>query len=394
VIVVALACVLAAAPALHASQWADEFNGSGAVDSSIWSYDTGAGGWGNNELENYTNSTTNVNQAGGALSITARCCYTSGRIKTQGKRTFQMGDHVEARLRGPNGQGFWPAFWALGANIATVPWPGCGEIDIMEHINNDQKIYATLHWAAAHSGRHTSASLAQPAVADYNAYHTYGLVWDATSMTEYLDGVAVGSTSISTIDTFHKSFFMLLNLAVGGGWPGNPDGTTVFPANYNIDYVRFYSTNALPSPTATVTPMPTATPTATPIGTNLALGKPATASSVEAAGLEAANAVDGNAGTRWGSAFSDPQWISVDLGVTRSITGVRLNWEAAYASSYSIQVSNDNATWTTVKSVTRAKGGLETWTGLSGSGRYVRMYGTRRATQYGDSLWEFEIYGN
>src|SRR6186713_2075532 len=101
--------MLAAAPA-RASQWADEFNGSGAVDSSIWSYDTGngVGGWGNNELENYTNSTSNVNQANGALSITARCCYTSGRIKTQGKRSFVMGDHVEARLRGPMGQGLWP----------------------------------------------------------------------------------------------------------------------------------------------------------------------------------------------------------------------------------------------------------------------------------------------
>jgi hypothetical protein len=135
-----------------------------------------------------------------------------------------------------------------------------------------------------------------------------------------------------------------------------------------------------------------ATATATSSATNLAQGKSASASSLESASYPAANAVDGNTGTRWSSAFSDPQWIAVDLGATASISRVVLNWEAAYATAYQVQVSNDNASWTTIKSVTGGDGGIDDWT-VSGSGRYVRIYGTTRATVYGYSLWELQVYG-
>jgi hypothetical protein len=146
--------------------------------------------------------------------------------------------------------------------------------------------------------------------------------------------------------------------------------------------------------TATATARATATPTATaPVTTDIALGKAATSSSIEAATYPPANAVDGNTATRWSSAFSDPQWISIDLGASASVGRVRLNWEPAYAKAYTIQISTDNVNWTTIKTVTAGVGGIEDWTGLSGTGRYVRMYGTARATVYGYSLWELEVFG-
>jgi hypothetical protein len=126
---------------------------------------------------------------------------------------------------------------------------------------------------------------------------------------------------------------------------------------------------------------------------NLALNKPVTVSSVENAGVAGTNAVDGATGTRWSSAFSDPQWIYVDLQATYNITRVKLNWEAAYGKSYQIQVSADATNWTTIYSTTTGAGGIQDLTGLSGTGRYVRVYGTVRATAYGYSLWEFEVYG-
>jgi hypothetical protein len=126
--------------------------------------------------------------------------------------------------------------------------------------------------------------------------------------------------------------------------------------------------------------------------TNVALNKTTTASSTENAGTPAADATDGNAGTRWSSAFSDPQWLEVDLGSSQNICGVTLNWETAYAKAFQIQTSTDNTNWTTIYSTTTGTGGVQTLTGLSGTGRYIRMYGTARATQYGYSLWEFQVF--
>src|SRR5262245_60277021 len=154
---VLLACVLLTmlAGASNAdAQWGDEFNGTGAASSTLWSYDvgTGTGGWGNNELEYYQSGSANASQANGYLTIQARqqsvggMAYTSARLKTQGHRTFQMNDKVEIRLRGPMGQGLWPAVWSLGANFNGANWPGCGEIDIMEHVNSVGNIFGTIHW--------------------------------------------------------------------------------------------------------------------------------------------------------------------------------------------------------------------------------------------------------
>jgi hypothetical protein len=125
----------------------------------------------------------------------------------------------------------------------------------------------------------------------------------------------------------------------------------------------------------------------------LSQSHPATSSSNENATLGAGNAVDGNTGTRWSSGFTDPQWVQVDLGATHSICRVVLNWEAAYAKAYQVQTSTDGVNWTTIYSTTTGDGGIDDLT-VTGSGRYVRMYGTQRATPYGYSLWEFQVYGS
>src|SRR5690242_13127435 len=127
--------------------------------------------------------------------------------------------------------------------------------------------------------------------------------------------------------------------------------------------------------------------------TNIAQGKTATASSTENASFPASNAVDGNTGTRWSSAFSDPQWLEVDLGSSQSICQVTLNWETAYGKAFQIQTSADNSTWTTIYSTTAGTGGTQTLS-VTGTGRYIRMYGTARGTQYGYSLWEFQVFGS
>jgi hypothetical protein len=132
---------------------------------------------------------------------------------------------------------------------------------------------------------------------------------------------------------------------------------------------------------------------ATGSGTLLSQGQPATASSVENASFPPSAAVDGNTGTRWSSAFSDPQWLQVDLGATRAISQVVLNWEAAYARAFQIQTSNDGASWTTIYSTTTGTGGVQNLA-VNGSGRYIRIYGTQRATPYGYSLWEFQVFGS
>ena len=126
-------------------------------------------------------------------------------------------------------------------------------------------------------------------------------------------------------------------------------------------------------------------------GANLSQGKPATVSSIENSSYPASNAVDGNSSTRWSSQFSDPQWLQVDLGTPQTFTKVVLSWEAAYGKDYQIQTSNDATNWTTVYTRTGGTGGTETLTGFTGTGRYVRMYGTARGTQWGYSLYEFQV---
>jgi hypothetical protein len=199
-------------------------------------------------------------------------------------------------------------------------------------------------------------------------------------------------TTISTNVSLSAGTQTIRLFASVGGWninwfQGTTGGATATPT----PTPPVTATPTPTSPAATATPTPTPAPT--PVSGNLALNKPATASSVENAGSPASAAVDGNAGTRWSSAFSDPQWIYVDLGAAYQVNQVKLNWEAAYATAYQIQVSNDTANWTTVWSTTTGAGGVVTINFTATSARYVRMYGAVRALGYGYSLWEFEVYG-
>jgi beta-glucanase (GH16 family) len=205
--------------------WSDEFDSTN-INMSNWTYDTGGGGWGNSELENYTGRPENASVKNGALLIVARKesyggnSYTSARLKSQNLRTFTYG-RIEARLRLPAGQGLWPAFWMLGSRITQVGWPGCGEIDIMEHINTVSLVYGTMHWdnnGHAQYGGSTSCDVTQ--------YHTYSVEWNSGAITWFVDGTQYWQGSIAnninSTDEFHFPFFIILNLAVGGSWPGIP----------------------------------------------------------------------------------------------------------------------------------------------------------------------------
>ncbi|HEY6226321.1 MAG TPA: glycoside hydrolase family 16 protein [Verrucomicrobiae bacterium] len=232
--------------------WGDEFNGT-SLDLNNWTFDLGGGGWGNNELETYTSDPANVSVSGGNLIITAiknKSRYTSGRIKTQGLHSWTYGK-IAARIKLPYGQGIWPAFWMLGDNITTVGWPKCGEIDIMEMIgggeNRDDTIYGTLHWDANNS--HASYGSGPIELSDpqffYQDFHVFEFEWQPLEVIWRLDGVEFFRTSIDTnlwptMDEFHNPFFIVLNMAVGGNWPGSPNRTTVFPQHMYVDWVRVY----------------------------------------------------------------------------------------------------------------------------------------------------------
>lgn len=248
-----------AAAAPGAVTWSDDFNGpaGAAPDASKWRYDIGGGGWGNNELQYYTNSTRNAALDGnGNLVITARkenpggyscwygsCQYTSARLLTNG--TFaQAYGRFEARIKVPRGQGLWPAFWMLGNDIGTNPWPGSGEIDIMENVGYaPSTVWGTLHGPGYSGGGGVGASTSLPggqALAD--AFHTFTVDWAPDSITWYLDGVAYSRKTPADIGgnrwVFDHPFFMIMNVAVGGNWPGSPDGNTTFPQTMTVDYVR------------------------------------------------------------------------------------------------------------------------------------------------------------
>lgn len=233
--------------------WSDEFNGS-SLDTSNWTAEigTGSGGWGNNELEYYTNRSQNLSVSGGNLVITAQkesyggMNYTSARIKTQGLKSFTFGK-IEARIKLPSGQGIWPAFWMLGDNISSVGWPKCGELDIMERVNNNANVNGTAHWYSNGQADYglTSGSL------DFSQFHTYSMEWDTSYIRWFVDGTQYCELYIQNgaggTDAFQKSFFIILNLAVGGNWPGSPNSQTAFPAQMLVDYVRVYKAQSTTS---------------------------------------------------------------------------------------------------------------------------------------------------
>ncbi len=240
--------------------WSDEFNDS-TLNQSNWTYEIGNNnGWGNGELEYYTNRVQNCSEHNGILNITAQkenyynYGYTSTRIKTQGKFLISYGK-IEARMKLPFGQGIWPAFWMLGDNINQVGWPKCGEIDIMEMIGGqgrENTAHGSAHWSG---GDYTKAyTLSSGTFAD--AFHVYDITWTPTQIIWHVDGITYNTLDItpSGLSAFQKTFFIILNLAVGGGWPGYPDNTTTFPQTLQVDYVRVYADSASYPSTAIESP--------------------------------------------------------------------------------------------------------------------------------------------
>ena len=223
--------------------WNDEFNGT-ALDASKWYPEIGASGWGNNEWQYYTGTANNVQFNNGQLHIVARNDgpagqqYSSARLITKNLFSFKYG-RVTGRLQIPTGQGIWPAFWMLGANIDQVSWPGSGEIDIMEHINNENKIYGTAHWN--NGGLNSNSGSITTGV---TGFHDYTVEWDSLSIRFFMDGALYHQHTVASsngsFDEFTKPFFLLLNVAVGGNWPGYPDATTTFPVSMDVDFVRVW----------------------------------------------------------------------------------------------------------------------------------------------------------
>jgi beta-glucanase (GH16 family) len=220
--------------------WSDEFNGT-SVDANNWNFETGPGV--NNEKEYY--QAANAAVANGNLVITAQKesvggqPYTSARLNTQGKITAQFG-RIEARIKLPLGTGLWPAFWMLGANISTVSWPQCGEMDIMEHVNADNTIYGTMHW---NSNGHVQYGLTTQ-VTNAADYHIYAIEWNSNSINWYVDNTLYCTgdiqNAINNTSAFQLPFFIVLNLAVAGDFPGQTVDESKLPASMYVDYVRVY----------------------------------------------------------------------------------------------------------------------------------------------------------
>jgi len=225
--------------------WSDEFNTDGAPNSSNWNYDLGAGGWGNNESQHYTNRADNVKVENGVLKIITKeesyqgSNYTSARLKTQGKFSIKYGK-IEFRAKLPAGGGTWPALWMLGDNISTVGWPACGEIDIMEHKGNElNKIHGTLHFPGR-SGGNPDTTTVTPNTTATTEFHIYSIDWRADSIKFYIDNQLFKNFTNTSNLPFNQNFFLIMNCAMGGSFGGAIDANFV-SSTFEVDYIRVYN---------------------------------------------------------------------------------------------------------------------------------------------------------
>ncbi len=233
--------------------WEDNFLGN-SLDEDAWSYEIGNGcnvglcGWGNNELQYYTEENTSVSD--GYLIIEAKeesifsNNYTSSRLITKGKRQFQKG-RIDIRAAMPYGQGMWPALWLLGENIDEVSWPACGEIDIMEMVGGtgDDEVFGTIHWSDDNDQYAQFKGIRKLSSGRlYDEFHVYSIEWDDTAIRWFLDDSQYHVIDITpeSLSEFHQEFFAIINLAVGGNLPGSPDDTTIFPQWLIVDYIKVF----------------------------------------------------------------------------------------------------------------------------------------------------------
>ncbi len=231
--------------------WGEDFSGK-EVNTSNWHFETGNNnGWGNNELQVYTNSTENAFVSQGNLIIEARTTtpggnsYTSARMITKNKKIFKFG-RIDIRAKLPKGKGIWPALWMLGNNIDAVNWPACGEIDILEYLGHEtNKIYGTMHWGAntaSHASKGSNYIL--PTGSFDQQFHVYSIIWQQDSIKVLVDDLQFFQFAKSDVGgaayPFNADFFFIFNIAVGGNWPGSPDAFTTFPQRMVVDYVRVF----------------------------------------------------------------------------------------------------------------------------------------------------------
>lgn len=237
--------------------WSEEFNGN-SLDTSVWNYELGASGWGNNEWQEYTSDPANIRVEGGNLVITARCdsgvcgsqdgSITSARINTKNKFTFQYGT-IQARIKAPPGQGMWAAFWMMGSNIDTDGWPACGEVDIMEIFDGastNDKVHTVVHWDdGGHVFEGGSKQFAAPMSDDF---HTYEVEWNDTQVIGRVDGQQffVKTINPTTMSELLNDYFLLLNVAVGGNLGGVPVTNQVWAHDMQVDWIRIYSDTVPP----------------------------------------------------------------------------------------------------------------------------------------------------
>lgn len=224
--------------------WSDEFNGA-SISSDNWTFETGGGGWGNNELETYTNAPNNAFVEGGKLNIVATklySIYNSARMITKGKKEFTYG-RIDIRAKLPYGQGIWPALWMLGKNISQVGWPKCGEIDIMEYLGHEvSRVYGTAHYDD-NGHQYKGGNYSLPSGNGFNdKFHVFTILWQENSIIWYVDYQKYYEVTPATVvfDSFRLPQFFIFNVAVGGNWPGNPNASTVFPQTMQVDYVRVF----------------------------------------------------------------------------------------------------------------------------------------------------------
>jgi len=253
-----LALILALTPAAAAAPkwrliWHDEFDGPAGAppDPTLWVAETGTRGWGNHELEQYTKPPENATLDGEGhlviLALARNGVYTSARLKTQGLFSTMYGK-IEARMQIPYGQGMWPAFWMMGADCAAKRWPECGEIDIMENIGREPfSVHGTVHgpgYSGAGGIGGTATLTNGRALSD--DFHVFAIIWEEDSIQFLLDDEPYFRVTPSSLPAgarwvYNQPFYLLLNLAVGGDWPGPPDQTTEFPQRLTVDYVRVYA---------------------------------------------------------------------------------------------------------------------------------------------------------
>lgn len=441
-LLILLASVLGSQPeAPRRLLWSDEFSGT-SVDAAKWRVEDAAL-MNNQELQYYTPDAATVRN--GVLTIRAEKRrykdreYTAALLDTRDMFATAFG-RIECRIKLPRGQGLWPAVWMLPAECR---WPP--EIDIMENLGHEPyRIHTTHHWGPPWpNNQKTTAYFDGP---DYAAeFHLFAVEWTPDRLEWYIDG---DLKFTSTENVPQDPFYLILNLAVGGSWGGNPDQTTTFPQDFDIDWVRVYEPVAtgwhflhVTSKHGTVrtasarwafTTGERAVVTADPdIGYRfvrwtgdhtsdrnpleieisnstrldavferlpdapslLSRSRPVRASSFEGYGVEPERAVDASLWTRWSSQFSDDQWLEVDLGGPHTVQALRLMWDAPRAIAYSIEVSDDRAVWRTIHTNHAAPGGTEKITGLDDTARYVRFHGSKRSSDLGYSLYSFEVYG-